>query len=302
MRPVRRLLAVTAAIGGLGGAAIPGAASVSTPYPQPGPGSPAGANDWNCHPSTAHPRPVVLVHGLGANMNENWSYMSPLLARAGYCVFALTYGVDPRGSIPPFDEMGGVVPMEQSAQQLNTFVNGVLTATGATQVDIVGHSEGSLMPDYWVRFLGGAARVDHYVGITPLWHGTNVLALATLEQGGRPLGLSQPVVAGVDQFCGSCPEFLTGSAFIEKMNSGSGPAAAGVTYTDLMTRYDEAVVPYTSGDLASPGVTNIVVQDQCPNDISEHGAMAYDPVVAQDVLNALDPANAHPMSCSEMPH
>ncbi len=68
-----------------------------------------------------------------------------------------------------------------------------------------------------------------------------------------------------------------------------------------MTRYDEAVVPYTSGDLAAPGVTNIVVQDQCPNDTSEHGAMAYDPVVAQDVLNALDPANARPVSCGEMP-
>ncbi len=197
MRSLRRLLAVAAAICCCAAGAIPGAAAGTTPYPQPGSGSPAGANDWNCHPGPAHPRPVVLVHGLGANMSENWSYMSPLLAGAGYCVFALTYGVDPRGTIPPFDQMGGVVPMEQSAQQLNTFVNGVLTATGAAKVDIVGHSEGSLMPDYWVRFLSGAARVDHYVGITPLWHGTNVLELATLEQGGRSAGLSQPVVAGV---------------------------------------------------------------------------------------------------------
>ncbi|HEX3604669.1 MAG TPA: lipase, partial [Candidatus Dormibacteraeota bacterium] len=58
---------------------------------------------------------------------------------------------------------------------------------------------------------------------------------------------------------------------------------------------DEAVVPYTSGNL--PGVTNIVVQDQCPNDVSEHGAMAYDPVVLQDVLNALDPARAAAVTC-----
>ncbi|MGH7748719.1 MAG: esterase/lipase family protein, partial [Candidatus Dormibacteria bacterium] len=258
-------------------------------------------NMAGCHPSAAHPRPVVLVHGLGANMSENWSYMAPLLAAEGYCVFALTYGIDPRATIPPFDQMGGVVPMEQSAQQLSTFVNQVLTGTGASKVDIVGHSEGSLMPDWYVRFLDGAARVDRYVGITPLWHGSNVLGLATLNQYGQPLGLSPPVVAGVSQICGSCPEFLTGSPFIEKLNSGGGPVAPGVTYTNLMTRYDEAVVPYTSGVLNTPGVTNIVVQDQCSNDISEHGSMAFDPVIARDVLNALDPAHAQPVTCGALP-
>jgi triacylglycerol esterase/lipase EstA (alpha/beta hydrolase family) len=191
--------------------------------------------------------------------------------------------------------------MEQSAQQLSTFVNQVLTGTGASKVDIVGHSEGSLMPDWYVRFLDGAARVDRYVGITPLWRGSNVLGLATLEQGGRPLGLSPPVAAAFAQICGSCPEFLTGSPFLERLNSGGGPAVAGVTYTDLMTRNDEAVVPYTSGVLDAPGVTNIVVQDQCPNDLSEHSGMAYDPVVGRDVLNALDPAHARPVTCGQLP-
>jgi len=299
MRTLRRLVTLTAAAVCATVVAAPSAtAAGGPPSPMDGPSTPpAGANSASCHPSAAHPRPVVLVHGLGADMSENWSYISPNLAAAGYCVFALTYGVDPRGVIPPFDRMGGVVPMEQSALQLATFVNQVLTATGASQVDIVGHSEGSLMPDWYVRFLDGARRVGHYVGITPLWHGTNVLGLATLEQGGRPLGLSQPVAAGVSQFCGSCPEFLAGSAFLERLASGGGPAAPQVVYTNLMTRYDEAVVPYTSGVLEGPGITNIVVQDQCPQDTSEHGFMAYDPVVLQDVLNALDPAHARAVDC-----
>ncbi|MEA2670843.1 MAG: triacylglycerol lipase [Chloroflexota bacterium] len=301
MRVHRRLLAVAAATACLCGGVTPAEATVSGPPPPPGPGSPAGANDWGCHPGPAHPRPVVLVHGLGATMGKNWQSLSPLLAASGYCVFALTYGVDPRLVIPPFDRTGGVVPMERSAQELSTFVDRVLTATGASKVDIVGHSEGSLMPDWYVRFLGGAARVEHYVGIAPLWHGTNLLGLATLTHAVPPLGLSAVLGAVVGLLCGSCPEFVTGSAFLQRLNADGGPAAPGVTYTNLMTRYDQAVVPYTSGVLDAPGVTNIVVQDQCPKDSPEHGSMASDPVVARDVLNALDPAHARPVRCGPAP-
>ena len=53
--------------------------------------------------------------------------------------------------------------MEESAEQLSAFVDRVRAATGAGQVDIVGHSEGSLMPDYYVKFLGGDWVVSHYV-------------------------------------------------------------------------------------------------------------------------------------------
>src|SRR6476620_3221652 len=108
---------------------------------------PPGANDWSCRPTAAHPRPVVLVHGLFANMTDNWQTMSPLLANNGYCVFALTYGV-PADATPPSDQFGGLTPMEQSAGQLAAFVDRVLGATGARKVDIVGHSEGATMPDY----------------------------------------------------------------------------------------------------------------------------------------------------------
>ena len=136
------------------GAVVPGAsASGRADVP------PAGANDWKCRTTAAHPNPVVLVHGLGANMRENWQTISPLLASKGYCVFALTYGRDKRTEGWPY-QPGGVVPMEQSAKELRSFVERVRHATGARKVDIVGHSEGSLMPNYYVKFLGGAAVVQ----------------------------------------------------------------------------------------------------------------------------------------------
>src|SRR5690242_708524 len=94
MRMLRRLVWVTAATACAAAAAVPAAAAAGPPFPQMGAQSPPpGANVWSCRPSAAHPEPVVLVHGLGADMSENWSYISPLLAAQGYCVFALTYGV-----------------------------------------------------------------------------------------------------------------------------------------------------------------------------------------------------------------
>jgi triacylglycerol lipase len=254
---------------------------------------PPGANDFSCKPDPGE-EPVVLVHGLLANQTDNWQTYSPLLANRGYCVFSLTYGTKPDVAFPGY-QPGGLKPMEESAAELSAFVDQVLAATGAKQVDIVGHSEGSLMPNYYVKYLGGAAKVDDYVGITPLWHGTNPAGLATLDQLSRALGLPAGSLPVIDSACESCRQFLAGSEFIAKMRAG-GVAAPGVTYTNLITRNDELVVPYTSG--IEEGMTNLIVQKQCLLDQSEHVSMAADPVVAQDILNALDPANAQPVPCT----
>ena len=114
-----------------------------------------GTNDWSCKPTAEHPRPVVLVHGTFGNRSTNWQTYGPLLKNNGYCVFALTYGTLP-GLPFPVDALGGFGDMRASAEQLRAFVDQVLTATGAAKVDLVGHSQGTLMPNYYVKFLGGA--------------------------------------------------------------------------------------------------------------------------------------------------
>ncbi|MFL5908386.1 MAG: esterase/lipase family protein [Solirubrobacterales bacterium] len=255
---------------------------------------PPGANDWSCRPSQAHPRPVILVHGLAANQTVNWQTISPVLANQGYCVFSLTYGTKPNAVLPGY-RPGGLTTMEASAKELGRFVERVRRVTDANRVDIVGHSEGSLMPAWYVKFLGGYLSVRNYVGITTLWHGTNFAGAGTLYQLGRGYGFSQQSAQLVAQQCDSCPEFVAGSDFIKKLRAG-GVMVAGVRYTSIVTRNDELVVPYTSG--IEPGMTNLIVQQQCPLDQGEHQAMAADPIVAQDILNALDPRHPGAVPCT----
>ncbi|MFE0021796.1 esterase/lipase family protein [Amycolatopsis sp. NPDC059021] len=258
-------------------------------------GSPPGANDFSCKPSAAHPRPVVMLHGLSANQTVNWNTYSPLLKNNGYCVFSLTYGKNGLGL--PIYQPGGLNPMEESARQISAFTDKVLAATGASKVDILGHSEGTLMPSYYVKFLGGSSKVDKYVSLTPLWEGTTLYGLSQLYQAGQLIGLSQLINGVLSPACGSCTQFLSGSDFLKKLHSGNGVFQPGVSYTNILTRYDELVIPYTSGLGSGPNVRNIVLQDTCALDTAEHLGLAFDRNAAGHILNALDPAHAQPVPC-----
>jgi triacylglycerol esterase/lipase EstA (alpha/beta hydrolase family) len=256
-------------------------------------GSPPGANDFSCQPSAPHPYPVVLVHGTLENMAYNWNALSPLLKNNGYCVFAFNYGQEAGKVIglPGANPPGGTAKIESSAGQLAGFVDEVLSATGAAKVDIVGHSQGGMMPRYYLKFLGGAPKVHDLVGLAPSNHGTTVDGLTTL------LELTPGSVA-LDTVCGeSCNQQLVGSNFLQNLNAG-GDTVAGVNYTVIETRYDEVVTPYTSAFLSGPNVTNILLQKQCSLDLSEHISISFDHIALRDVLNALDPAHAKSAACT----
>jgi triacylglycerol lipase len=248
-----------------------------------------GTNDWSCRPTATHPRPVVLVHGTAGNRSTNWQTYGPLLKNNGYCVFALTYGAVP-GAPYPLSALGGMNAMGTSAAELGAFVDRVLAVTGAAKVDLVGHSQGTLMPNYWLKFLGGADKVGSYISLAPLWHGTalgDIKPLLALAFGDA---ITDPPVP----FCAACGEMSASSSFIAQMRAG-GVAVPGVRYVNIMSRYDELVLPYTSG--IEPGMTNIVLQDRCPLDFTEHFEIAADKNASILVLNALDPAHPRPLSC-----
>jgi triacylglycerol lipase len=204
---------------------------------------------------------LTTVGSSGTFAATSWALIGPALARRGYCVYTFAYGD------------AGTADIAASARQLSAFVERVLARTHAQRVSIVGHSEGGMMPRYYVRFLDGAAKVDDLVGLAPSNHGTD-----------NPLAL-----AGAFAGCTACGQQLAwGSPFLADLNAGD-ETPAPVDYTAVQTRYDAVVVPYTSAFLDGPAarVTNVVLQTACPDDLSGHLGIATDPVALQWVVNAL---------------
>ncbi|MER6303916.1 alpha/beta fold hydrolase [Kitasatospora sp. NPDC001539] len=274
-------------------AAAPAAGTAQLPPDGDSVASPPGANDWNCRPTAAHPHPVVLVHGTFANRYENWLALSPLLKDLGYCVFALDYGTVPgitstgSGLLLP---IGGLGAVSDSAAQLAHFVDLVRSATGAAKVDIVGHSQGGMMPNYYLKFLGGASKVDTLVGLAPSNHGTTLDGITNLA----------PYFPGVADLiytvCQACRDQAVGSDFNATMASRPD-TVPGVRYTVISTLYDEVVTPWRTQFLNGPDVDNQVLQNHCPLTLAEHVAIAFSPTALHLVANALDPAHATPVLC-----
>jgi pimeloyl-ACP methyl ester carboxylesterase len=218
------------------------------------------ANDFSCR-STEHPVPVILVHGTFGDMTVSWNLFSPALVQNHYCVFALDL------------VNRGMAPMDQSADKLAAFIDEVRQRTGAAKVSLVGHSQGGMLGRYVARYRGKLDVIDDIVGLAPSSHGTT-----------NPLA---PPLGGLG--CPACAEQAAGSAFMQKLNAGE-EAPPPPSYTVISTRYDEVVTPYRSQALTGATVTNVVLQDRCPADITEHVGIIYDPVALEWTINALDRA------------
>ncbi|MFF0792473.1 esterase/lipase family protein [Streptomyces spiralis] len=284
MLPVKRALRYLAALVlAAAVATVPAATAHASDAPS------SGWNDYGCRPSAAHPRPVVLVHGTFGNSVDNWLSLAPYLEHRGYCVFSLDYGQLP--GVPLFHGLG---PIDKSAGQLSAFVDKVLTATGAAKVDLVGHSQGGMMPRYYLKFLGGAAKVNALVGLAPDNHGTTLSGLTKLL----------PYFPGAEDLLKATTpglaDQITGSDFLTRLNEG-GDTVPGVHYTVIATKYDEVATPWRSQYLTGSDVRNVLLQDLCPVDLSEHLAIGlFDRVAFHEVANALDPPHATATSCASV--
>ena len=256
---------LTTVLVGLGVPSAPSASAdtIWPPLPTAPEGDLPGVNVWDCRPTAARPTPVVIVHGTIGDRRHLLERLSRSIKAKGFCVYALDYG------------NRGLNDIAKSAEQLKSFVTRVRRATGAAQVSMVGHSQGGMMPRYYIKFLGGARYVDDLVGLAPSNHGTKLVPAM------NPLA---DLVPGL--ICVSCQQQAWGSPFLARLNAGD-ETPGGVSYTQITSRYDEIVIPHTSGYLApGPRTTNVTVQDKCPWSLAEHLLIPSDTAAIALTLDA----------------
>ncbi|NMO03718.1 triacylglycerol lipase [Gordonia sp. TBRC 11910] len=245
---------------------------------------PPGMNDAACRvlPGT---RPVVLLNGAFLNKYATWSKFSEQLSSSGTCVFGLDYGGPTDG---PFHQMGD---LRSSAAQIGRFVDHVRAVTGSSKVDLVGYSEGGLVPFYFLNVLGGASKVATLVSLaSPVrgMSGYGILdALATIPQASAALGKVLP--AAVDG--------TADSSFVRAITAG-GLTRPGVRYVSVSSLADSVVMPAEARLPAASNVTDVVVQHYCPQDQVFHGSIIYDDVALRLVRNALTPDRAVAVTCA----
>jgi triacylglycerol esterase/lipase EstA (alpha/beta hydrolase family) len=264
---------------------VPAAGSIYVNWRSSAPAAP-------CHSAT-HPDPVVLVGGTWANQADDFAAVSPLLADNGYCVYTNNLGSAQGATLA----QTGDIPT--SASQLATVVNKVLAATGAAKVDLVGHSQGGgVLPRWYLAFDGGASKVSQLVGLAPSNHGTTIDGLQTL---GTDLGILGVVNQGLNASGSESAVQQEVGSTVNTTLDATGDTVRGVSYTNIVSRNDEVVTPYTNQYLtAGPGaiVHNILLQNVCALDQGDHLSVVYDHIALRLMLNALDPSTAVPPACT----
>ncbi|MGK9463845.1 esterase/lipase family protein [Streptomyces sp. G6] len=242
----------------------------------------AGEDDWNLPPTEQHPRPVVLVHGTFGNRGYTWNTATPLLRQHGHRVFRLDYG---QHGHPVIFGLGDI---KHSARQLADFVDEVLRRTGAQEVDVVGFSQGGMVPRYYLNALGGGPKVRNFVGIAPSNHGVTAQGLMNLAR--QIPGAVELLEQGpVGEVVPAWPQLQHDHPFQREL-AELGETTEGVRHTVIATRYDDVVTPYTSCALAETEgryVKNVVLQDNDPDDHTPHVSMPYNATVLKEVLEAL---------------
>ncbi len=251
--------------------------------------TPWGTNDLGCRPTDRHPRPIILAHGTDATAYTDWAGIGPQLAAAGFCVFAPDYGGKPDA------KSYGTEDLWASSRQFGDFVDHVLRITGAGKVDLVGFSQGAVVTRYYINKLGGAAKVDQWIGLASPSYGGVMYGLVPLADAAPGLWDAYERVTSL-----AAIQQAQGSSFMRDLNAG-GDTVPGVRYTTVGSRVDEMIQPFGNIALTGPGARNYVLQDLCPIDLTGHFHMVYDPFVRQLLLTLLDPGTAPLPQCAYVP-
>jgi triacylglycerol esterase/lipase EstA (alpha/beta hydrolase family) len=255
-----------------------------SPLDRPGPAlsvpSTALSSALSCTPSVAKAQrdPILLVPGtnLDPGPNFSWNYERALSQlHWPYCTVTL-----------PYHTMGDT----QVAGEYIVYALRAMAAQSGRSVDVLGYSQGGMLPRFALRFWPDTRRlVADMVGLDPSNHGT--LDSWALCRANCPPAFWQQA---------------TGARFLDALNSRA-ETFPGIDYTQIYSHTDEVVVPNTDASgssslhTGSGQITNVAVQDICPNDTSDHLAMgSYDPVGFALALDAFThPGTANPARISK---
>lgn len=248
-------------------------------------------NDFSCR-SDAHPNPVVLLHGLGPHWYQHMLGLYKYLKYYGYCTFAITYA-----NYPGSPSLGGPKHINESAVEIAAFIGEVQSNTGASKVDLVGHSEGGFQALYVPKFEGVAPLVDKVVAIAPPPRGISPTSLCKLVTG--HCNLTGAIVdTDQDPFCSKAwNDLTTNGTAVRRLTDGQPIVQPGNQVTVLISRYDELIVPPETAFVREPGVWNVYIQDFCEQDPVGHVLPAYDLNAWNIVRNALDAQHDRPFQC-----
>jgi triacylglycerol esterase/lipase EstA (alpha/beta hydrolase family) len=210
--------------------------------------------------------PVIIVAGTFAGQPVAGIFYAPLAARLradGYTPYIF--------GLPT----SGTQDIARTAQALNVFADQVRAQTGASRVDLIGHSQGGLVARHYVKYLGGVNEVDAVISLGAPHYGTSIANLAQLFGGGNCVGIV------------SCRQMARGSTYLANLNAGDD-TIGNVHYTNIISNTDEVVRPVTTGWLAADGNNvNVRVQSPCFLRIVGHIGLALDGTVYSGIQDAL---------------
>jgi triacylglycerol lipase len=194
-------------------------------------------------PTTGHD-PILFVHGWNSS-GSTWTTMISRFKADGYTDAELnnwSYNYSQSN--------------KTTAAEIATKVDQILAATGASKVDLISHSMGGMSTRWYVKFLGGDAKVDEWVSLGGPNHGTDTANFC---------------------FSTACSEMRIGSAFFADLNAGD-ESPGTVDYRTWWSPCDSVINPDSSVSVA--GATN--TQTACLS----HGDLHEDAGVYAQVRDA----------------
>lgn len=165
--------------------------------------------------------PILFVHGYSGSAS-NWNTMIERFEKDGW----------PKSYLRAYSYNTSQSNKTDAEQYVKPEVEKLLSTTGASKVDIIAHSMGSLNTRWYLKFLGGTAKVDDWVSLGGPNHGTETANLC---------------------FSTSCVEMRIGSTFLSELNAGD-ETPGEVHYGTWWSPCDEFINPDSSVPLT--GATN----------------------------------------------